>query len=124
MTYELPKLQYAYDALEPYIDARTMEIHHFKHHTTYTEKFNVALKDAKIEDIPIEDIFKNISKYPTAVRNNGGGYYNHSFYWASMAPAAGGGKPRRVQEPFGSSRPSSKTLAPLINSKGSSPPPR
>jgi len=90
MTYELPKLPYAYDSLEPYIDAKTMEIHHSKHHAAYTEKFNAAIKDAKIEETPIEYIFKRVSKYPAAVRNNGGGYYNHNFYWLSMGPKAGG----------------------------------
>lgn len=90
MTYEQVKLSYGYDALEPYIDAQTMEIHYSKHHATYTEKFNAAAKEAGLENLSAEEIFKNISKYPAAVRNNGGGYFNHNFYWLSMAPNAGG----------------------------------
>jgi len=98
MTHELPKLPYAYNALEPWIDAQTMEIHHSKHHAAYTEKFNTAIKDAKIENISVEEIFESISKYPAAVRNNGGGYWNHNFYWGSIAPNAGGEPKKTMME--------------------------
>ncbi|MDR2039038.1 MAG: superoxide dismutase [Bacteroidales bacterium] len=86
-----PALPYAYNALEPYVDAMTMEIHYSRHHAAYTKNFNDALQ-ALTTSVPsnIEDIFKNISKYPMAVRNNGGGYYNHILFWESMAPNAGG----------------------------------
>lgn len=79
--FELPALPYAYDALEPFIDKKTMEIHHDKHHATYVNNFNVALQ--KIKDIPssLEEIIKHISKYPIAVRNNCGGHYNHTMFW-------------------------------------------
>lgn len=90
MAFELPKLTYAYDALEPHIDARTMEIHHSKHHQAYVTNVNNALAGSDAEKLSIEEICKNISKYPAAVRNNGGGHYNHSLFWTLMAPNAGG----------------------------------
>jgi len=92
MAFELPKLRYAYDALEPNIDARTMEIHHTKHHAAYTNNLNFALKDTPAEKIAITDILNDISKYPVAVRNNGGGFYNHNLFWEILSPK-GGGKP-------------------------------
>ena len=90
MAFELPNLNYSYDALEPYIDARTMEIHHSKHHAAYTANLNNALKGTDIENKPITDIFRDISKYSPAVRNNGGGYYNHNLFWDIMKPGGGG----------------------------------
>jgi len=90
MAFELPKLTYDYAALEPHIDARTMEIHHTKHHQAYVTNLNNAITGTDAEKMSIEDICKNISKYPMAVRNNGGGHYNHSLFWAIMAPNAGG----------------------------------
>lgn len=90
MAFELPKLNYAYDALEPYIDAKTMEIHHTKHHAAYTTNLNNALKGTDSEHKPILDILKDISKYPVGVRNNGGGFYNHNLFWEIMGPKAGG----------------------------------
>lgn len=90
MSFELPKLEYAYAALEPHIDARTMEIHHSKHHQAYVTNLNNAIAGTDAEKLSIEDICKNISKYPMAVRNNGGGHYNHSLFWQIMAPNAGG----------------------------------
>lgn len=111
MTYQLPKLDYAYDALEPHIDARTMEIHHTKHHNTYVTKLNEALKDsgfnapecpaelcARLADVP--------EKIRTAVRNNGGGHANHAFFWKIIGPN-GGGNPsgalgQAIQSTFGS----------------------
>lgn len=90
MAFELPKLPYAYDALEPHIDARTMEIHHTKHHAAYTTKLNEAIAGTPHENSGIEAILSKISGLPVAVRNNGGGYYNHNLFWAIMAPNAGG----------------------------------
>ena len=90
MAFELPKLGYDYNALEPHIDARTMEIHHSKHHQAYVTNLNNAIAGTDAEKMSIEDICKNISKFPMAVRNNGGGHYNHSLFWQIMAPHAGG----------------------------------
>lgn len=90
MAFELPKLSYAYNALEPHIDAKTMEIHHTKHHQAYVTNLNNAIAGSDAEKLSIEDICKNISKYPAAVRNNGGGHYNHSLFWEIMGPNAGG----------------------------------
>lgn len=90
MAFELPKLSYDYTALEPHIDARTMEIHHTKHHAGYTNNLNNAVAGSAIEGKSIEEILKGVSGQSTAVRNNGGGYYNHNLYWEVMAP---GGSP-------------------------------
>ena len=90
MSFELPKLHYALNALEPHIDAKTMEIHHGKHHQAYVTNLNNAIAGTDAEKLSIIDICKNISKYPMAVRNNGGGHYNHSLFWEIMAPHAGG----------------------------------
>ncbi|MBP2831175.1 superoxide dismutase [Aquimarina sp. U1-2] len=92
MSFELPKLNYAFDALEPHIDARTMEIHHDKHHAGYTNKLNAAVKGSDLEGKTIENILINLDMSNTAVRNNGGGYYNHNLFWEVMSPN-GGGKP-------------------------------
>jgi len=96
MAYSVPPLPYAYDALEPHIDKLTMEIHHDKHHQAYVDKVNAALEGTPLADAPIEDVLKDLSKVPddkrTAVRNNGGGHYNHSLFWESMS-ADGGGEP-------------------------------
>ena len=90
MSFELPKLTYEYTALEPIIDARTMEIHHSKHHQAYVTNLNNALAGTDAENLSIEEICKNISKYPMPVRNNGGGHFNHSFFWKIIGPNAGG----------------------------------
>ncbi len=95
MSYQLPPLPYGYDALEPYIDARTLEIHHDKHHAAYLNNLNKALEGApEMKNIPAEALLKDLNAVPekirTAVRNNGGGFVNHNFYWESMAPQAGG----------------------------------
>ncbi len=96
MAYTLPDLPYAYNALEPYIDARTMEIHHTKHHQGYVNKVNAALEGLDLAGKPIEEVLKNIDKVPAekkqAVINNGGGHANHSLFWTIMKPN-GGGKP-------------------------------
>jgi len=90
MAFELPALPYAKDALEPHIDARTMEIHHGKHHNGYTNKLNAAIAGTDLEGKKIEDILANVSQYSAGVRNNGGGFYNHSLFWSVMSPDGGG----------------------------------
>lgn len=90
MAFELPALPYAHDALEPHIDAQTMEIHHGKHHAGYTSKLNAAIDGTDLASHSIEDILANVSKHSGAVRNNGGGFYNHSLFWSVMGPNGGG----------------------------------
>lgn len=90
MAFELPNLSYAYDALEPHIDARTMEIHHTKHHNGYTTKLNAAIAGSELEGKSIEDILNDLDMSNMAVRNNGGGFYNHVLYWDIMSPNGGG----------------------------------
>ena len=104
--FELPNLPYGYDALEPYIDKQTMEIHHTKHHNGYVTKLNGAIEGTELEGKSLEDILKNVSKHPVAVRNNGGGHYNHSLFWTIMKKG-GGGLPKgdlekAVNDAFGS----------------------
>jgi len=90
MAFELPKLPYAYDALEPHIDARTMEIHHGKHHNGYTTNLNNAIAGTDLEGQTIESILKSLDANNGAVRNNGGGFYNHRLFWNVMSPNGGG----------------------------------
>lgn len=90
MAFELPALPYATNALEPNIDQATMEIHHGKHHNAYVTNLNNAIKGTDAESLSIEDICKHISKYTPAIRNNGGGHYNHSLFWTILGPNAGG----------------------------------
>lgn len=94
MAFQLPDLPYAYDALEPHIDARTMEIHHSKHHKGYTDKLNAALEGTEWADKPIEETLAHLGQLPegkqTAVRNNGGGFLNHGIFWTTMSPNGGG----------------------------------
>ncbi|WP_316819598.1 superoxide dismutase [Pedobacter gandavensis] len=90
MAFELPALPYATDALEPHIDKLTMEIHHGKHHQAYVTNLNKALEGKAEANQSIEEIVKNISKFPAAVRNNGGGHYNHSLFWTILGPNKGG----------------------------------
>ena len=106
MAFELPNLPYAYDALEPHIDARTMEIHHTKHHNGYTSKLNTAIEGTNLDGKSIEDILTNLDMNNTAVRNNGGGFYNHSLFWTILSPN-GGGEPsgdlaKAIGDAFGS----------------------
>lgn len=89
MAFELPKLAYAYDALEPHVDAKTMEIHHSKHHQAYTTNLNAAIAGTDMEHLSIEEILKACRDKP-AVRNNGGGYWNHNLFWECMVPNGGG----------------------------------
>ncbi len=95
MSFELPKLPYAYDALEPHIDARTMEIHHTKHHAGYTNNLNAAIAGTALEGKTIEEILYHLDMSNMAVRNNGGGFYNHNLFWEVMSPN-GGGTPNGV----------------------------
>ncbi|MCS6858802.1 MAG: superoxide dismutase [Abditibacteriales bacterium] len=94
MAHTLPDLPYAHDALEPYIDKQTMEIHHGKHHQTYVTNLNNALAGTGLEDVPVDELIADLSKVPedrrTAVRNNGGGHSNHSMFWKMMKPGGGG----------------------------------
>jgi Fe-Mn family superoxide dismutase len=90
MAFTLDPLPYAFDALEPHIDARTMEIHHGKHHQAYVTNLNNALAGTPGENLSLEEICQNISAYPVAVRNNGGGHWNHRFFWNTLSPAGGG----------------------------------
>lgn len=106
MAFELPPLKYSFDALEPHIDAKTMEIHHDKHHGGYTSKLNAAIEGTDHEGKTIENILQNLDKSNSAVRNNGGGYYNHNLFWEIMSPD-GGGKPdgdlaQAIDSAFGS----------------------
>jgi superoxide dismutase, Fe-Mn family len=93
MAFELAPLPYAPDALEPNIDKQTMEIHHDKHHQTYVTNLNNAVKDTDMEKHTIDELLANISKFPVAVRNNGGGHFNHTFFWQLLSPN-GGGNPK------------------------------
>ncbi len=106
MAFQLPDLSYAYDALEPHIDARTMEIHHGKHHAGYTSKLNAAIEGTDLDGKSIEDILSNISNYSSGVRNNGGGYYNHSLFWTVISPDGGdnpsGDLASAINDAFGS----------------------
>ena len=90
MAFELPKLPYAYDALEPHIDARTMEIHHTKHHNAYTTNLNAVVAGTDMEGKTIENIFINLDMQNASVRNNGGGFYNQYLFWTVMSPNGGG----------------------------------
>tara|TARA_R110000850_G_scaffold271031_2_gene404740 strand:- start:130979 stop:131602 length:624 start_codon:yes stop_codon:yes gene_type:complete len=106
MSFELPKLRYAHDALEPHIDAKTMEIHHGKHHAGYTDKLNKAIEGSDLDGKTIENILINLDMDNKALRNNGGGYYNHNLFWEIMSPD-GGGKPsgdlaKAIESAYGS----------------------
>ena len=90
MAFELPSLKYSYDALEPHIDSKTMEIHHGKHHAGYTNNLNNAIKDSDLEGKSIEEILTNLNLDNSAVRNNGGGFYNHCLFWDILSPSGGG----------------------------------
>ncbi len=106
MAFELAPLPYAFDALEPYFDAKTMEIHHGKHHNAYVTNLNNAIASTEIENLTLEQILANISKYSAAIRNNGGGHYNHSLFWTTLS-AHGGSNPtgelgEAINKTFGS----------------------
>ena len=92
------ELPYAYDALEPYIDAQTMELHYSKHHNGYFTKLQNAVKGTEVENMSLSEVFKHISKYPVGVRNNGGGHFNHSLFWSVMGPNKGGKPSGKLME--------------------------
>lgn len=105
MAFTLPALPYAYDALEPHIDATTMEIHHSRHHKAYVDNLNKAIEGTEAENMSLEELQKNMDKFPAAVRNNGGGHYNHSLFWSILSN--GGTQPSgkladAINETFGS----------------------
>jgi Fe-Mn family superoxide dismutase len=106
MAYALPPLPYAYDALEPHIDKATMEFHHDKHHQAYITAVNAALEGTPLADTPIEELMSDLSKVPaeklTAVKNNGGGHYNHSMFWENMSPDGGGEPSGALADAIGS----------------------
>ena len=111
MSYKLPDLPYAYDALEPYIDAKTMEIHHSKHHQAYITKANAALEGTSFENTSIDELCRNLSNLPEnikgAVRNNGGGHFNHSLFWSVLSPKNESSEPsvdlnKAINDSFGS----------------------
>lgn len=105
MAHTLPALPYAHNALEPHIDAQTMEIHHGKHHQAYVDNLNKALEGSEAASLPLEELVKNISQYPAAVRNNGGGHFNHSLFWTVLGPDAKAGPEGKladaINEAFG-----------------------
>ena len=106
MSFQLPDLNYDFDSLEPHIDAKTMQIHHGKHHAGYTSKLNAAVEGTDLEGKSIEDLLSNLDLSNSAVRNNGGGYYNHCLFWEIMSPN-GGGSPSgnllaAIEKAFGS----------------------
>jgi Fe-Mn family superoxide dismutase len=114
MAFVLPALPYATDALEPTIDKATMEIHHGKHHQAYVDNLNKAVAGTAAENLPIEEIIKTISKYPAAVRNNGGGHYNHTLFWSVLGPggsAPSGDLAKAIDSAFGSFDELKKKLA-------------
>ena len=115
--FTLPALPYAYDALEPHIDKMTMEIHHTKHHQAYINNLNKACEDGKIE-ASLEDLNKNVSKYSAAVRNNGGGHWNHSFFWKLMKPNGGGAPTGKLAEAINASFTSFEEFKTKINDAG------
>lgn len=106
MSYKLPELPYAYDALTPYIDAKTMEIHHTKHHQGYVTKLNAALEEAGIDDTDLPSLFAKISNLSSGIRNNGGGHYNHTLFWEILTPngeeAPSGALATAIDAAFGS----------------------
>ena len=106
MSFQLPTLPYAHNALEPYIDATTMQIHHTKHHQAYINNLNKAIEGTPQDNKTIEELLANVSKLSPAVRNNGGGHWNHSFFWQIIAPNMSGGSPKNnlllaIQNSFG-----------------------
>lgn len=103
MAFTLPDLPYSFDALEPHIDARTMEIHHDKHHAGYTKKLNAAIDNSGLAGKEIEEILSNLDMSNSAVRNNGGGYFNHSLFWEVMSPSGGGAPKGELAEAIKSS---------------------
>lgn len=118
--FKLTGLAYAYDALEPYIDAQTMEIHHTRHHAAYVNNLNAAIKDAQGENMLLEEIMANISKFDMKVRNNGGGHYNHDLFWSVLSPNGGGEPSGELSEAINKTFGSFSELKTLMNTAASS----
>ncbi|TAH40729.1 MAG: superoxide dismutase [Bacteroidetes bacterium] len=116
-TFELPKLAYSYEALEPHIDKMTMEIHYSKHHAGYVKNLNAAVKENNISGT-LEDIIKNAGKHPVAIRNNGGGHWNHSFFWKLMAPAKGAAPSGKMNEVINASFGGFENFQKIFNEAG------
>lgn len=112
--FSLPMLGYGYDALEPHIDTMTMQIHHSRHHQAYVTNLNKAMKENNI-DADLDQLIKNVSKYPMAVRNNGGGHWNHSFFWKLMKPNGGGEPSGKIAEAINNSFESFQKFQALLN---------
>ncbi len=118
MAFTLPALPYAHDALEPYIDKATMEIHHGKHHQAYVDNLNKALAGTENENKSLEELLRNISSLPPAVRNNGGGHWNHTFFWETLAPHSGAGPTGELAEAINSTFGSFDALKEKVNNAG------
>ncbi|MBK7387857.1 MAG: superoxide dismutase [Bacteroidetes bacterium] len=120
LLFKLPALPYAAAALEPFIDTQTMEIHHGKHHKAYVDNLNKALKGSGVTSDSLEDLMKNISKHGVAIRNNGGGHYNHSLFWKLMKPSGGGNPNGQIAEAINSSFGSFKIMQEQFNAAATS----
>ncbi|MBS1779503.1 MAG: superoxide dismutase [Bacteroidetes bacterium] len=118
MAHTLPALPYAFDALEPHIDAQTMQIHHDKHHQAYVDNLNKALAGTEGESKTLEELMADISKYPMAVRNNGGGHFNHTLFWTVLGPNAGGAPTGDIAEAINSAFGSFDALKEKMNTAG------
>jgi superoxide dismutase, Fe-Mn family len=118
MAFSLPALPYAHDALEPQIDKQTMEIHHGKHHQAYVDNLNKAVAGTENEGKSVEDLLKGISKLAPAIRNNGGGHWNHTFFWETLAPHAGGEPTGALAEAINSTFGSFDALKEKVNAAG------
>lgn len=118
MSHTLPDLPYAKDALEPHIDAQTMEIHHGRHHKAYVDNLNKAIEGTEAANFSLEDLMKNISKFPATVRNNGGGHFNHSLFWTVLGPNAGGAPSGKLAEAIQSAFGSLDALKEKVNNAG------
>ncbi len=118
MAFTLPALPYAYDALEPHIDTLTMQIHHGKHHQAYVDNLNKAIAGSDNENKPLEDLVKSAGKISPAVRNNGGGHWNHSFFWESLKPNAGGAPAGKIADAINAAFGSFDTFKEKFNSAG------
>jgi Fe-Mn family superoxide dismutase len=118
MAFSLPALPYAHDALEPHIDKQTMEIHHGKHHQAYVDNLNKAVAGTENDGKSLEDLMKGISKLAPAIRNNGGGHWNHTFFWETLAPHAGGEPTGALAEAINSTFGSFDALKEKVNAAG------
>jgi Fe-Mn family superoxide dismutase len=118
MAFNLPALPYAHDALEPYIDKQTMEIHHGKHHQAYVDNLNKAVAGTENENKSLEDLLRNVGSLSPAIRNNGGGHWNHTFFWDTLAPHAGGEPTGALAEAINSTFGSFDALKEKVNAAG------